>query len=62
MLRADIPKICDRCRASHETYDAYCEGWESVRDRIVEGLEAYGASGLAKEGVIHGDPVRDASV
>ena len=29
-----------------------------MRDRIIEGLEEYDASGMAKEGVIHGDPVR----
>jgi hypothetical protein len=29
-----------------------------VRDTIIKGLEEYEASGMAKEGVIHGDPVR----
>lgn len=52
-----IPKIRSRCTTSREIYESCCEGWEAVRDRIIEGLEEYDASGMAKEGVIHGDPV-----
>ena len=52
-----IPKIRSRCKASREIYDSCCEGWETVRDRIIECLEEYAASGMAKEAVIHGDPV-----
>ena len=52
-----IPKIRSRCKASRDIYEACCVGWETVRDQIIEGLEAYAASGMAKEGVIHGDPV-----
>ena len=55
---ADIPKIRKRCAASASVYDACCEGWEAVRDKIIAGLEEYEASGMAKEGVVHGDPVR----
>jgi capsule biosynthesis phosphatase len=57
ILQNYIPKIHSRCKTSRETYESCCEGWEAVRDTIVQGLEAYAASGLAKEGVIHGDPV-----
>ena len=55
---ADIPKIRKRCAASASVYDACCGGWEAVRDTIIAGLEEYEASGMAKEGVVHGDPVR----
>ena len=51
------PKITERCANYQAIYDEHCPGWEAVRAEIVAGLQAYEASGLATEGVIHGDPV-----
>lgn len=52
-----IPKIMNRCEVSHDIYEDCCDDWKTVLDKIVNGLEEYASSGLAKEGVIHGDPV-----
>ncbi len=52
-----IPKIRSRCKESGDIFDSYCKGWETVRDKIIDFLEEYTASGIAKEVVIHGDPV-----
>lgn len=50
-----IPKVQQRCKKSKEIYDMVCgEGWSAVRDEIIQGLQLYEESGIAKEGVIHG--------